>query len=98
MRPPAAGSKPIMAEIVVVLPMPLRPSSATISPSPTVKVTLSARARGTVGGLERLDLQQFTSLHLFAERGGHDLRIGADFIGQAGDEETAADQDGDAIG
>ena len=39
MRPPAAGISPMMVEIVVVLPMPLRPSSVTISPSPTVKLT-----------------------------------------------------------
>lgn len=33
--PPQHGSSPMMAETVVVLPMPLRPSSASTSPAPT---------------------------------------------------------------
>ena len=35
----SAGSRPMMARTVVVLPMPLRPISATTSPSPTARST-----------------------------------------------------------
>ena len=50
------------------------------------------------GGGRSRDASPPTSLRLFAQIGGYDLRIGANFIRQAGNEETAADQDRDAIG
>ena len=56
-------------------------------------------AAGNLYGGGRLpDASPPSSLHLFAQIGGYDLRIGANFIRQAGNEETAADQDRDAIG
>jgi hypothetical protein len=40
--PAAAFTKPLIARSVVVLPAPLAPISATISPSPTVSETSSS--------------------------------------------------------
>ena len=37
--PPRAGSSPMIARTVVVLPMPLRPSRASTSPSATERDT-----------------------------------------------------------
>ena len=37
--PPAAGTRPVMARSVVVLPAPLAPMSVTISPCPSVSET-----------------------------------------------------------
>src|SRR6185437_6103998 len=100
MTPARAGVRPMMERTVVVLPMPLRPISVTISPEATVSVRPNrtwlrpslvsmSRTSRMASGMRGLRLAEISLAH---------LRVGADRGRAAGRNSAAIDQHGDPVG
>src|SRR3954447_12000829 len=73
--PPATGRSPEMARIVVVLPAPLAPISATISPSATSRLM---PCRAWIRPYSRATLESSSSIGGLPQVGGDHLRVVAD--------------------
>ena len=101
MEPAIAGVSPMIERTVVVLPMPLRPMSVTISPGAIAERYAEQDLAQPVAGLDVRDLEQRGASHdrlLLAEIGLPHLRIGPDRLRRAGRDDAAIDQNGDAVG
>ena len=102
MEPAIAGVSPMIERTVVVLPMPLRPISVTISPGAMASDMPNSTWLQAVAGLDVVDLEQRGVSHarrlLLAEIGLAHLGIGADRLRRAGGDDAAVDQHGDAVG
>ncbi len=103
MLPARAGVSPMIERTVVVLPMPLRPISVTISPGRDGKRHAEQHLAQAVGGFDAGDFEHGLShssgpLLFFAEIGLAHLGIGADDVGRARGDHAAIDQHRDAVG
>ena len=98
---------------VVVLPMPLRPMSVTISPGSMTSVMREQHLAQAIAGLDARDLEQRHLSHwalmplwlrwrlhllLLAEVGLAHLGVGADLLRRAGGNDAAIDQHRDTVG
>ena len=87
----------MMVATSVVLPMPLRPSTASAPPSASVKRDIGQHDRLAVAGGQSVDAQELSHAGL-AEIDLAHARIGGDLGGRAFDQHRAVHQHGDALG
>src|SRR5215472_16303249 len=101
MEPVMAGVRPMIERTVVVLPMPLRPMSVTLSPGATASdmpnSTWLRPYQVSMFDTSSSELSAMTLL-LLAEIGLPYLSIGPDRLRRAGRDDAAIDQDRDPIG
>src|SRR5262249_25310239 len=101
MEPVIAGVSPMIERTVVVLPMPLRPMSVTISPGATASETPNSTwlSPWQVSMFDTSSsAESAMTRFLLAEIGLPHLGIGPDRLRRAGGDDAAIDQDGDPIG
>src|SRR3954471_3902836 len=84
--------------MVVVLPMPLRPSKVTTSPAPTLNPMSNSTCAGPYADCRCSTASIAASLHLVAEIGGDHPRIGTDLGGRAGCDDVTVDQHRNTVG
>ena len=94
-RPPRTGSRPQMARMVVVLPMPLRPSRVATWPSSMANSTPKSTCEA-VGDFQALDFEKRVHAPSPGRRGAP--RVPAHGLRLAGEHQAAADQDGNPVG
>src|SRR5262245_43649810 len=102
MAPARAGVSPMIERTVVVLPMPLRPISVTISPGAICSDTpnstlLRPYAVSMLSTSSRLSAMAGHRL-LLAEIGAAHLRVGAHLGRRAAGDDAAIHQHGDTVG